>query len=228
MSKLTLVAGPIGNLGDVTQRLKDTLASCDAVLAEDKRVTGKLLILLGVKKPLITLNEFTKENTLNELIKEIKEGKHFALLTDAGTPTISDPGAKLVDLCHENEIEVDGIPGPSAITQSLMLSGFFAQQFVFVGFFPKKAGDVEKMLVPFKDSTITIVGFESPHRIHKTLKFLADTCPERRYCICREMTKLHQQIYRSQFPQVPNIDDVPAKGEFTLVIEGYRRNANKP
>lgn len=219
--KLTLVAGPIGNLGDLTQRAKDALTTCDLVLAEDTRVASKLLSLTG-SKPIRAIHEHSKDETIRSTLSQA-EGQSVIYLSDAGCPCVSDPGASLVDIAYELGWDVDATPGPSAVTTALMLSGYYAQQFAFLGFLPKKQGDIARMLEPFLKSTFTLVVFESPYRVHKSLSYMAQSLTDRRYCVCRELTKLHQQVWRGCFPDVPTLDQIPAKGEFTLVIEGKRR-----
>src|SRR6188474_1114082 len=166
---LVVVATPIGNLGDLSPRAAEALASADFWLVEDTRVSGKLQSLLGIKKPMKVLNEHTTEAKLKSYVSEIVGAQNVALLTDAGCPGISDPGAMLVDLCFEAEIEIDAIPGPSAVTTALMLSGFFAQRFAFLGYLPRKLGEQKAILEEFRDSPMTLVLFESPFRTEKLL-----------------------------------------------------------
>ena len=221
--RLVLVATPLGNLGDISPRAKEAMEQAEAWVVEDTRVSGKLQAVLGVRKTMHTLNDHTSDSKLRQLLQSLEGGADLALLTDAGTPGISDPGADLVDLCYQNGIEVDSIPGPSAVPLALSLSGFFAQRFAFLGFLPRKPGEAKSVLEPFIDSTLTVVLFESPFRVTKTLALLATFLPDRRYAVARELTKQHQQIYRGTFPALPTLKDVPEKGEFTLVIEGKRR-----
>jgi 16S rRNA (cytidine1402-2'-O)-methyltransferase len=189
-------------------------------------VTGKLLHLIGVSQPLGTLNDHTAEPKIAAFRDRILAGESIALLSDAGTPTVSDPGTQLVDLCHESGIEVDPIPGPSAVTTALCASGFFGQRYAFLGFLPRKPGPARKILEPFLESSLTITLFESPHRFLKTLTLCGEVLGPRRYCIARELTKLNAQIYRAELPELPTEKQVPAKGEFTLVIEGWRKGQN--
>ena len=221
--KLYVVASPLGNLADFSLRAKETLAKVDFWIVEDTRVSGKLQTHLGIHKPMQILNEHTLKDRLVGYVQMFAEGKTAAMLTDAGAPGISDPGSMLVELCHLEGIEVDAVPGPSAVTTALMLSGFFAQRFCFLGFLPRKAGAIREELLPFQDSTMTLVFFESPYRILKLLAVIHEVLGERRYAICREMTKLYQQVYRGLLPLIPSEKEVPLKGEFTLVVEGKRR-----
>lgn len=220
---LVVVAGPIGNLGDLSPRAADALKAADFWIVEDTRVSARLQAHLGVKRPMKVLNEHTPPGKVAALASESAES-NSALLTDAGTPGISDPGASLVDLCLESDVEVDAIPGPSAVTDAIALSGFFAQRFAFLGFLPRKAGAMREVLAPFSDSSLTLVLFESPHRMAQLLSACSQELGERRYAICRELTKSHQQVWRARLPQIPDKTQVPHKGEVTIVVEGKRRN----
>lgn len=223
MSKLTLLSSPIGHLGDLSSRAIETLKEADLWWVEDTRISGKLQHVLEVQKPMKVVNEHTSENKILEMLHHVKEeGLQVVLLSDAGSPGISDPGSLCVDLAYQLDIEVDGVPGPSAVVQALMLSGFFAQRFVFLGFLGRKASSIKKELKIFEDSSLTLVLFESPYRVLKFLKEISLILPDRRYAICREMTKVYQQVYRNRFPYVPTEEEVPVKGEFTIVIEGKR------
>jgi 16S rRNA (cytidine1402-2'-O)-methyltransferase len=220
--QLTLVATPIGNLGDLTPRAIEALSSADFWLVEDTRVSGKLQSHLGIKKPMRVLNEHSTPAQVERYRDELRD-QRAALITDGGAPGVSDPGALLVDFCHEDGLEVDVIPGPSAVIAALMASGFYAQRFAFLGFLGRKPGPMRQELMPFADSPYTLVLFESPFRIDKLLEACADALGNRRYAVCRELTKAHQQIFRQRLPIIPNEREVPRKGEFTLVVEGKRR-----
>ncbi len=221
--RLSVVAGPIGNLADLSPRAREVLASADLVLSEDTRVSGRLLQEAGVKRPQAVLHDHTPPAKIVEFVDLVRSGQSLALLTDAGTPGISDPGAQLVDSLLEEGLAVEPIPGPSAVTAALSVSGFFAQRFAFLGFLPRKPGPAKEVLAPFAESSLTIVLFESPHRFTKTLQVCHEALGERRYAVCREMTKVHGQVWRSELPTLPVQAEVPAKGEFTLVIEGSRK-----
>jgi 16S rRNA (cytidine1402-2'-O)-methyltransferase len=220
--KIVLVATPIGNLGDLSTRANQTLAESDLWLVEDTRVSGKLQSHLGIKKPMRVLNEHTTDAKIVSYLAEI-EGKTAAVISDGGTPGISDPGARLVDLATQDDFEIDAIPGPSAVTTALMLSGFYAQRFVFLGFLPRKAGAIKSELEPFVDSTMTLVMFESPFRIGELLKLAGEVLGPRRFAACREMTKLHQEILRGTLESEVEKWNLSTKGEYCLVIEGKRR-----
>lgn len=223
--RLTLVATPIGNLGDLSPRAVAALSDADHWIVEDTRVSGKLASHLGLKKAMRVLNDHTPRHHVDRYLAEIQAGANAALLTDGGAPAVSDPGAILTDLCHEANIPVIGVPGPSAPVTALMLSGFFAQRFAFLGFLGRKPGDMRKELAPFAESPYTLVLFESPHRIDTLLTVAAEALGNRRYAIGRELTKAHEQVLRGTLPEIPSEADLPRKGEITLVIEGRRRGA---
>ncbi|MFZ4506813.1 MAG: 16S rRNA (cytidine(1402)-2'-O)-methyltransferase [Fimbriimonas sp.] len=216
------MASPIGNLGDLSPRAVQGLAEADFWIVEDTRVSGKLAYHLGLKKPMRVLTQHTQDYQIDRLVAELKDSVGI-LLTDGGSPAISDPGAILCDHCQEAGIEVDAIPGPSAVTNALALSGFFAQRFAFLGFLPRKPGPLRAELAAFWDSTATVVVFESPFRIEDLLAAASDALGPRRYAICREMTKMHQQVFRAKLPAIPTEAQVPRRGEFTIVFEGLRR-----
>lgn len=225
--KLTLVATPIGNLGDLSDRAREALRTAELWFVEDSRVSGKLQSVLGIKVPMKVLNEHTSPGQVEAYAQMLANGTEAVALSDGGCPVISDPGALLVDALLESDVQIDAIPGPSAVTTALMLSGFFAQRFAFLGFLPRKKGPMAKELESFKDSPLTLVVFESPFRIEELLQVASATFGARRYCITRELTKLHQQIFRSELPIIPTESEVPRKGEFTVVIEGVRRKRSE-
>ncbi len=220
---LTLIASPIGNLGDISVRTRASIEACDLVFAEDARVTGKLIEHLGFKRPFKTLNEHTTEDGLRRYVAMLEGGSNACLITDAGTPGISDPGARFVDLCYEEGIPVDAIPGPSAVTLALSLSGFYAQRFAFLGFLGRKASAIRGELEPFAESPYTLVLFESPFRIDALLEASNEILGPRRVAICRELTKIHQEVVRTTLEIRPSPEEMIRKGEFTVVIEGHRR-----
>jgi len=219
---LNVVATPIGNLEDLSPRAREVLLRCSTWLVEDTRVSGRLRVHLETSATMRRMDEHTSDQALLQYVR-LAETEEVAVLTDAGTPGVSDPGARLVDLCREHDVDVEAVPGPSAVTLALSLSGFFAQRFAFLGFLGRKPGDIRKELAPFADSPFTLVLFESPLRLDRLLVTAHEALGERRYAICRELTKLHEQIYRSSLPLVPTESEVPRKGEVTLVIEGRRK-----
>ena len=222
--RLVLVATPIGNLEDLSDRARRELRDADVWLVEDTRVSGRLQTILGVKKPMRVLNDHTGPAKLKEYADLVSNGSAVAVVSDAGTPVVSDPGSELVDACLTQGLEVDAVPGPSAVGVALCLSGFFAQRYAFLGFVSRKASQAEAVLQPFQDSAMTLVLFESPHRIVQTLEACHQALGERKYALCRELTKMHQQVWRGRLPEVPTDSEVPRKGEVTIVIEGHRRN----
>lgn len=220
---LILVATPIGNLGDLSPRAIDALTGANRWIVEDTRVSGKLQSHLGIHLPMRVLNDHTSDYQLEKLFAEVRQGGRTALLTDGGTPAISDPGARLTDLCLDAGVRVDAIPGPSAVTTALMLSGFFAQRFAFLGFLPRKAGAIRAELAQFSESPYTIVLFESPHRVAATLSLAGEVLGSRRFAACREMSKLHQEVVRGQLENEATYMNLATKGEYCIVIEGRRR-----
>ncbi len=203
------------------------LSEADFWIVEDTRISAKLAFHLGVKKTMRVAHDHSEDFQLEKLLEEIESGKQAVLLTDGGAPGISDPGARLTDLAHNRGIEVDGIPGPSAVINALMLSGFFAQRFAFLGFLGRTPGDMKKELEIFRESPYTIVLFESPFRFKNLLKVAGEVLGDRRYAICREITKRNQQVFRSELPTIPSEADVPSKGEFTIIIEGRRKKLER-
>lgn len=220
--RLTLVATPIGNLGDISPRAAEALTEADVWFVEDTRVSGKLQSHLDIKRPMKVLNDHTPEHKIEEYAQEVATGLQACVLSDAGVPVVSDPGTGLVEACSALQVEIDAVPGPSAVTTALALSGFYAQRFVFLGYPPRKPGPLKALLSPYAESTLTLVLFESPHRFGKVLEACSEVLGERRYAVCRELTKAHQQVWRASLPQTPAESEVPHKGEVTLVIEGLR------
>jgi len=212
-------------LGDLSPRAEQALREADFWVVEDTRVSAKLALHLRIKPSMAVFHEHSTPRQLGAITGRIASGESAALLTDAGTPCISDPGAMLVDHCLSEEIPVDAIPGPSATTTALMLSGFFAQKYVFLGFLSRKPGPSKRELEQFAGSGAAIVLFESPHRLEATLGVAAEALGSRRYAICRELTKKHQQVYRGTLPFVPTLTEVPRRGEVTVVFEGRRRKS---
>jgi 16S rRNA (cytidine1402-2'-O)-methyltransferase len=220
---LVLVATPIGNLGDLSPRAAEALRQADLWIVEDSRVSGKLASHLGVSKPMRVLNDHTSETQLDRLAQALADSGNVALLTDGGMPVISDPGTLLVERAYAAGLPVSAVPGPSAPVTALALSGFFGQRFVFLGFLGRKPKDIRSELKAFSDSPLTVVLFESPHRLDSLLKEAAEVLGERRYAVCREMTKAFEQVYRDRLPTIPSEQAVPRKGEITVVIEGVRK-----
>jgi len=217
--KLYIVATPIGNLSDITFRALETLKSVDFIACEDTRVTSKLLARYEIKKPLISYFQHSKVAKLDRLISLLREGKDIALVTDAGTPGISDPGQRLIEEAVKSKIEVVPIPGPSAVTTALSVSGFPTDEFVFLGFLPHKKGRQTK-LKGLAQENRTIVLYESPYRIKKLLSELLEFCGDREICVCRELTKKFEEIYRGKISEV--LPKVKEKGEFVVIFKGQK------
>jgi len=194
--QLIVCATPIGNLGDVTSRVLDALQSADVVLAEDTRVTRKLFARYEITTPLERYDEHTAARRTPEIVARIEAGGTFALVSDAGTPGISDPGALLVDAVLAAELPVDVLPGPSAIITALVASGLPTHAFYFGGFLPRKAGERARLLETLSGLEATLVFYESPRRTQATLADLARTFPRRQGAMARELTKLHQEVVR--------------------------------
>jgi len=220
---LILVATPIGHLGDLSPRAAAALTEADFWVVEDSRVSGKLAAHLGIRKTMRVLNDHSTDRQVEAILDELKSGRRACLLTDGGCPVVSDPGGHLCDLAHQAGLIVDAVPGPSAVTDALMLSGFYGQRFCFLGFLSRKPGPIREELLPYADSPVTLILFESPHRLDTLLEVAHGILGPRRYAICREMTKTHQQVYRNFLPTCPLDSEMPKKGEVTLVIEGKRK-----
>ena len=222
--RLFLVGTPIGNLGDMTERAKETLAGVDVVAAEDTRRTGRLLSRFGIKRPLVSLFEGNEARRTAELLTGLREGKDVALVTDAGMPLISDPGHRLVRACVDEGIDVRVVPGPSAVTAALAVSGLPSDRFVFEGFLPRKAGDRRERLRSLADEQRTIVVFESPVRLETLLRDVLEEVGDRRVAVARELTKLHEEVVRGRASEVlAPIAGAEPKGEVVVVIEGRAR-----
>ncbi|MBX9765365.1 16S rRNA (cytidine(1402)-2'-O)-methyltransferase [Patescibacteria group bacterium] len=222
MGKLSVIATPIGNLEDMTLRAIRILGECDAVLCEDTRVTAKLLQKYEVKKPMISYHAHSKLTKNERIMELLEQGKHLALVSDAGTPAISDPGAHLVSLIREQlpDTKIEAIAGPSSLTAALSVAGIHADQFLFLGFLPHKKGR-QKALDQAVASKHTVVFFESPHRILKLLEELRARVPERHIAVVQELTKLFETTTSGTVADVSErfqSGDVPAKGEFVVVL----------
>ncbi len=219
LGKLSIIATPIGNLGDVTFRAIETLKSSDLILCEDTRVTQKLLDHFEIKKPTLSYHHHSDERKVKEIQNELSLGKNIALVTDAGTPGISDPGNLLVSLLMKRlpELTIEAIPGPSAVTAALSISGFPTDKFIFLGFPPHK-NKRQKYFKELAGQEVTTVFFESGHRILKCLKDLeAVLSPLRQIVACRELTKKFETIYRGNIGQIiEKMKD--ERGEFVIII----------
>ena len=223
--KLYIVATPIGNLSDFSPRAIETLNAVSFVAAEDTRVTGKLLNHFNIKKHLISCQKYNEKERTEQIIARIKLGEDCAFCSDAGTPVISDPGGLLVSRALDESITVVPISGPSAIVTALSVCGIHCERFCFEGFLPTPKGGRKKRLEELKDEKRAIVFYEAPHKLQRTLHDFQDAFGDRNITICREMTKLHEEIWRTTLKDaVLHYDEYPPKGEFVLVLEGAKEN----
>ncbi len=222
MFKLYLVATPIGNLEDISQRAIRVLGAVGLIAAEDTRRTRKLLTAYGIDTKLTSYYEHNKKAKLSGILKRL-ESDDVALVSDAGMPGISDPGCDLVAAAVEVGVTVVAVPGPSVVPTALAVSGFPADQFVYLGFLPRKKGERRRSLDSVATERRTLVLFEAPHRLSSSLKDIEDVLGNRRIAVCRELTKLHEEIFRGSASQARE-HFVQPKGEFTLVIEGFQED----
>ncbi len=220
--KLILVPTPIGNLNDITLRAISVLKEVDLILAEDTRTSSKLLNHLGIEKKLLSHHQFNEHKTAASIISRLKEGNNIALISDAGTPGISDPGFLLVRDCVENGIEVECLPGATALIPALAVSGLPTDRFVFEGFLPQKKGR-QKRIQQLAEETRTMVFYESPFRLVKALTQFEDFFgADRQACVCRELSKMFEEINRGTLPELRNYySENPPKGEIVIVVGGF-------
>ena len=218
---LYVVGTPIGNLSDMTERAKSILSECDFVACEDTRVSGKLLNLFGIKKQLVSYHEHNKASAAGGIIERLQNGETGAIVTDAGMPAISDPGEDLVRLCKENGIKVIPVPGACAFVSALAASGFPSRRFSFEGFLPTDKKERDEVLSCYANDKKTVIFYEAPHRLAKTLEILYSSLGNRKICIARELTKLNEEIYVTTLEDaVKEYETRTPKGEYVLVIEG--------
>ena len=217
---LYLVATPIGNMQEVSPRTIEVLSSVDLVACEDTRVTGKFLSLLGIKKDLVSLREHNEVSVSHDLIEKIKNGLKVAYVSDAGYPCISDPGSKLVKICLENEINIAPISGPNAALDALVASGLCEDHFYFHGFLNVKESVRLEELRELANRKETLIFYEAPHRIKKTLEALYEVFGDRKACLARELTKKHEEFIRCGLKAMSEIDPETLKGEMVIVVEG--------
>lgn len=226
--KLILVPTPIGNLEDITLRAIRVLKEADIILAEDTRVSSRLLQHLGIDKKLWMHHKYNEHKSVDSLVLKIKEGNNVALISDAGTPGISDPGFLLTRACVENDIEVECLPGATALIPALAVSGLPTDRFVFEGFLPQKKGR-QKRLTQLADETRTMVFYESPFRLVKSLEqFNEFFGPERNACVCRELSKLFEEVNRGTLSDLlEHYKTNPPKGEIVIVVDGAKKHARE-
>ncbi len=223
MGTLYVVGTPIGNLEDLSPRAARVLGEVALVAAEDTRRTRGLLTHLGISKPLLSVHADAERGRAAQVLEALTGGD-VALCTDAGMPAISDPGAHLVERAREAGHDVAVIPGPSAVTAALALSGFSADRFVFLGFLPRKSSEMTRAVTALAEETRTAVAFESPYRLLKALDILAENLPERRCAVARELTKLHEELRIGSAAELAgHYRERTIKGEITLLVEGAPR-----
>lgn len=228
MGKLYLCATPIGNLGDITYRCVETLKSADLIAAEDTRRTLALLNHLGIEKPLTSYFEHNRREKGLYLVNEMKNGKNIALVSDAGTPAISDPGEDLVRLCAQNGVEVVPIPGAVAGINALIASGLSTGRFTFEGFLTVNKRGRNDMLNELKNETRTMIFYEAPHKLTSTITDMLRVFGDRRIALCRELTKVHEEILRTTLKGAQELySQTSPRGEYVLVVEGKSPEAVK-
>jgi 16S rRNA (cytidine1402-2'-O)-methyltransferase len=218
---LYVVATPIGNLGDITLRALEVLKSVDLVAAEDTRHSGILMKHFGIRKPFISYHEHNEAKRTAELVERLAAGENVALITDAGTPGLSDPGLRLIRECIRRDVSFTIIPGSSSILTALVGSGFSTEKFSFRGFLPIKRGQRQRELQAAAECGETAIFFESPYRLTKTLAACIDIMPDRQLCVARELTKKFEEFRRGSAAELlAHYDIHPPKGEIVLVIAG--------
>jgi len=221
MSKLYLVPTPIGNLEDMTFRAVRILKEVDFILAEDTRTTGILLKHYGIETRMFSHHKFNEHSSVAKIVSRIESGETFALVSDAGTPAISDPGYLIVSRCIQSGINVECLPGASALIPAIAVAGLPNDRFCFEGFLPQKKGR-QKRLIALKDEPRTIIFYESPHRLIKTLEQISEFIGgERNAVVCREISKIHEEIKRNTIDELKKwYSEHPPKGEIVLIVEG--------
>ena len=229
LGRLAVISTPIGNLGDLSPRARDELAAAELVAAEDTRRTGQLLTTLGLSRPLVSLHEHNESERIGELLEKLRAGARIALVSDAGTPLLSDPGFELVRRVSQEGMVVVAVPGPSAITAALSIAGLPTERFTFEGFLPARLAERRARIAELRQETRTLVFFEAPHRIAESLEDLAAGFgAERRAAVARELTKVFETVYRGSLSQLATqarSDANFSRGEITVVVEGAPRAA---
>ena len=223
-----MLATPIGNLEDLSARALRILREVDAIVSEDTRTTMKLLARHEIRKPLIAYFQYSPPRRLQEILEKLKAGQSIALVTESGTPGVSDPGARLVDAAFDAGIKVVPLPGPSAVAVAASVCGFGADAFHFAGFLPKKPGKRRRMLETMKALEVTLIFFESPYRVAALLDDVQAVLGDRRITVCRELTKLHEEVWRSTVSKaIEKYRREEPRGEFTLAVEGLPAEASE-
>lgn len=227
---LFVVSTPIGNLSDMTYRAVEILSSVDLILCEDTRTSGVLLSHYQIKKPLMSYHEFNKDEKEETILSMLASGKNIALISDAGTPGISDPGFEIIGKAIADGFHVVSIPGASAILSALVVSGLIIQPFTFIGFPPKKASDQKRVIESYAQRPETLVLYESPMRISSTLQTLFKILGDRKVVLARELTKAFETIHRTTLSEAISMEHNP-KGEYVIVLEGKKEEqltSNRP
>ncbi len=218
-NNLYLIPTPIGNLDDITIRSLNLLKEVDVVLCEDTRVTGSLLKKYDIKKKLISCHEYNEDKIKYEVVEMLKEGKKIGLVTDQGSPIISDPGYRVVEEVIKNNLNVIGLPGATAFVPALIASGISPSKFLFYGFLNSKSSKQKQELMSLKFLPYTIIFYEAPHRIKETLENMLEVIGNRKICLARELSKVYEELYRGTINEVlKDIDNI--KGEIVLIVEG--------
>jgi len=224
--KLYVVPTPIGNLKDITLRAIEVLESADMIAAEDTRQSLKLLNHFNIRKPLVSYHKFNEQNKSGSIVQLLKEGKNIALISDAGTPGISDPGSIIIKKCLEEKIDFVVLPGATAVIPALVYSGLDTTKFIFRGFFPRETKERRKVLDEISEREETIIFYEAPHRLLDALTFICENMGNRNLAVCRELTKIHEEIFRGTIKEaVSHFSSKQIKGEIVLVIEGKSKEA---
>ena len=221
MSKLYVVGTPIGNLGDMSPRAVETLEKVDFIAAEDTRVTLKILNHFNIKKPMISYHEHNIREKGEYIISRIMNGENCAIVTDAGMPCISDPGEDIVKLCHDHNVPLEVVPGPSALIAALAVSGLVTSKFTFQGFLTVRKTGRYAELEKIKNEEKTIIFYEAPHKLKATLNDIRAVFGNRRISIAREITKIHEEVKRTTLDEaIEYYKEVNPKGEYVLIVEG--------
>ena len=217
---LHVLATPLGHLGDLSPRARETLASVDLIACEDTRYSGTLLNSFGIRTPTISYHEHNETSQARTLLDRLRQGRNIALISNAGTPLVSDPGYRLVRLCRKNRFPVSPVPGPTAAIAALSVSGLPTDRFLFAGFLPRQSGPMRRELEALKHLKATLILYLPPHRLGSTLETAREVLGDRQACLAKEMTKIHEAFYVGALSRVSSLAGDRPKGEYTLVIEG--------